>query len=93
MIGFSVVGTRDAFDIEALSVPVYGGAVGPVGTQGNDSSVCALEMEIRRAGKRMEQSMASGQRDLAVVWMRCMYGLITVRNASVPADIQIGGAA
>lgn len=53
---------------------------------------CPLTDEIRRAGRKMEHAMAEGQRDLAVVWMRCMYGLIAVRNgAAQGADIQTGG--
>lgn len=37
--------------------------------------------------------MAAGQCELACVWMRCMYGLIAVRNgAAQGADIQPGGA-
>ncbi len=48
-----------------------------------------LVREGLRAGKRMEQAMAAGQRDLAVVWMRCMYGLIGER-ARRANDIQKG---
>lgn len=56
---------------------------------------CPLTDEIRRAGRKMEQAMAAGQRDLAGVWMRCMYDLIGIRNRSVqkPSDIQGGGHA
>jgi len=52
-----------------------------------------LAHEICRAGRMMEQAMAAGQRDLAVVWMRCMYDLIAVRNGGVQKspDIQKGG--
>jgi hypothetical protein len=56
---------------------------------------CPLTDEIRRAGRKMERAMAAGQRDLAGVWMRCMYDLIGLRNRSVqkPSDIQGGGHA
>jgi len=55
---------------------------------------CPLADEIRRAGRKMEQAMAAGQRDLAGVWMRCMYDLIAIRRASVQgaSDIEAGGA-
>ena len=57
---------------------------------------CALTPEIRRAGRMMEQAMAAGQRELAVVWMNTMYGLIRVRagasgGPAVGVDIQPGG--
>ena len=87
-----VMGAMGAADIEALSVPECGGAVGPGWTQGNGSEGDALAFEIRRAGKQMEQAMAAGHRGLAVVWMRCMYGLIAER-AQLAGDIQKGGRA
>lgn len=45
-----------------------------------DGNCDALSLEIRRAGQRMEHAMHAGQRDLAVVWMQTMYGLIRVRR-------------
>jgi len=54
---------------------------------------CQLTAEITRAGRLMEQAMAAGQRDLAVVWMNTMYGLIRVRSAAAGgSDIHTGGA-
>lgn len=54
---------------------------------------CQLTAEIARAGRLMEQAMAAGQRDLAVVWMNTMYGLIRVRSAAAGgSDIHTGGA-
>ncbi len=51
-----------------------------------------LESEIRRAGQRMEAAYADGRRDLARVWMDCMYGLIRSRNAaSGGPDISVRG--
>jgi len=84
-----VMGAGGAADIRTLSDPLNGDAVGPRGTQGDDAAGDSLAFEIRRAGKRMEQAMAAGQRDLAVVWMRCMYGLIGER-ARRANDIQKG---
>ena len=53
---------------------------------------CQLAAEIVRAGRLMEQAMAAGQRDLAVVWMNTMYGLIRVRSAAAGgSDIHTGG--
>lgn len=53
---------------------------------------CPLTAEIARAGRLMEQAMAAGQRDLAVVWMNTMYGLIRVRaGAAGGSDIHTGG--
>ena len=53
---------------------------------------CPLTAEITRAGRLMEQAMAAGQRELAVVWMNTMYGLIRVRSgASGGSDIPTGG--
>lgn len=55
-------------------------------------AACPLTAEITRAGRLMEQAMAAGQRELAVVWMNAMYGLIRVRSgASGGSDIHTGG--
>lgn len=53
---------------------------------------CPVAAEITRAGRLMEQAMAAGQRDLAVVWMNTMYGLIRVRSGAANGfDIHTGG--
>lgn len=58
-----------------------------------DGACDALSMEIRRAGHRMEHAMQAGQRDLAVVWMQTMYGLIRVRRDGLMNIQPSGGAA
>lgn len=79
-----------AAKVIALRRDIHAASPGQTGLVGGD-----LDAQVRMAGRCMENAMAAGQRDLAVVWMNTMYGLIRVRSAAAGgSDIHtVGGHA
>lgn len=81
----TVTPIRPALDIKSAPIRYTTGTF----VDGDD-----LGDEIRRAGQRMEAAYAAGRRDLARVWMDCMYGLLRARNgAAGGVDIEAEGVA